>query len=147
MKKIVSLTCVTLLGAVAMVASGHAGQDPAPAQDEGVDPRIGPEVRRICFGRNINGWRTLKKQDDVILLERGINHWYRVELSGSCDYSALNFAQTIGIDSRPAGGCVTRGDIIIVHDSTGFDRRCFITDIYEWDEDAVAEDPSEDDDA
>ena len=109
----------------------------SPSQAE-EDKRIGEEVDRICFGRSINGWKTVDKEDDVILLEKGVNNWFYVELLGACDYRVLRSALHIGIDSRPAGGCITRGDIIIVEDSPGFDRRCSIRRMYRWDPDAPA---------
>ncbi|MEO1137343.1 MAG: DUF6491 family protein [Pseudomonadota bacterium] len=105
--------------------------------EEKVDPRLGERVDRICFQRNINSWRSVKDEDDVVLLERSVNNWYRVELNGGCDERLFRFATAIGIDSRPGGGCVTRGDTIIVEDGPGFNRRCIITRIYEWNEDAI----------
>jgi hypothetical protein len=118
----------------------------AEETEDAVDLRLGEEVDRICFGRDINGWKTVDKEDDVLLLERGVNNWYRVELLGACDYYVLRRAFSIGLDSRPAGGCVTRGDYIIVEDSPGFPRRCAITRMYEWDDDAPApgEEPEDD---
>lgn len=108
--------------------------------DEAVDPRLGEQVSRICFGRDINGWKTVDKEDDVLLLERGLNDWYRVELLGACDYHVLRRAFHIGLESRPAGGCVTEGDFIIVEDSPGFPRRCSITQMNKWDDDAAPPD-------
>lgn len=132
------LACFAILGTPVAMAGEEA--------DDGPDPRIGEEVDQICFGRNINGWRTVDKQDGVLLLERSVNNWYHVELSGACDYRVLRRAHAIGIDSRPAGGCVRRGDIIIVEDSPAFTRRCFIRSIRLWDDDAEApgEDETED---
>ena len=116
------------------------------AAEAGPDPRIGKEVNSICFQSTINGWRAVKGEDDVVLLERGVNNWYRVELLGACDYRLFRSAISIGIDSRPGGGCVTRGDRIIVEDGPGFNRSCVITRMYEWDEDAKAEDDDTADD-
>ncbi len=139
LKRVSSIAAVGL-GAALISATGFA-KEPEGAS---ADPRIGEEVRNICFGQSINGWRGVKG-DDVILLKRSVSDWYRVELAGACDYRVLRSAMAIGIDSRPAGGCVSRGDVIIVSDSPGFDRRCVITRIQKWDEDAVAEQPAEDD--
>jgi len=129
-----------LAAAAVMCGAGSAiAKEGAEETDgEGVDKRLGPEVSSICFGRSINGWKTVDKEDDVVLLEKGVNRWYRVELRGACDYRTLRFALTIGIESRPAGGCVREGDIILVEDSSGFARRCFISRINEWDDDAPA---------
>jgi len=128
------------LGAAALFSSALAGDD----------PRQGEQVRSICFARSIDNFRTIKGEDDVVLLEKGVNDWYRVELSGACGYRHLRFAQAISIDSRPSGGCVRRGDILVFHDSAfggrdRFKRRCFISDIYEWDPDALNDEDDDDD--
>ncbi|GAB4518671.1 MAG: hypothetical protein Kow00133_03900 [Amphiplicatus sp.] len=126
--------------AAGSVMDARAGEEEGEQEADAVeaDPRLGAEVDRICFGRNINGWKPAKGEDDVVLLERGVNDWYRVELSGACDERLFRFAHAIGIESRPAGGCVTRGDVIIVEDTGNFTRRCFIRRIYEWDDKASA---------
>ncbi len=122
-----------------MVAAGCASAEPAAdSAAAGPDPRIGPEVDRICFGANISGWKTVDKQDNVLLLNKSVNQWYRVELLGACRYSTLRSALAIGIDQRPAGGCITRGDYIIVEDSPSFTQRCSIQRINEWYDDAPA---------
>ncbi|GJL91924.1 DUF6491 family protein [Hyphococcus sp.] len=134
MLKRVSFIAAAGLGAALFSATGFA-KEPEGAN---ADPRIGEEVRNICFGQSINGWKGLKGEDDVVLLKRSVSDWYRVELAGACDYRLFRSAMAIGIDSRPAGGCVSRGDVIIVKDTPGFDRRCVITRIQKWDEDAAA---------
>lgn len=117
------------------VSAARAGEPAATTPD----PRLGPEVNRICFARNINGWKELKGDEDAVLLETGVNNWFRVEVAGTCRYRDFRFAQTIGIESRPGGGCVTRGDVILVEGGAGdFVNRCFITRINEWDEKAQA---------
>ncbi len=109
------------------------------AEDSGADPRLGPEVDRICFGRSIYGWKTVDGHGDAVLLEKGVNHWFLVEVSGSCRANDFKFAQTIGIETRPAGGCIRRGDYILVESGGGFTNRCFIQRIYEWNDDALEE--------
>jgi hypothetical protein len=106
------------------------------AADPRPDSRIGPEVDRICFASTIDGWKEAKGFDDAVLLERGVNEWYLVDLSGACRARDFRFAQTIGIESRPAGGCVSRGDVILVESGGGFMNRCFISKIRKWDDDA-----------
>lgn len=118
----------------AALASGAFAQKDA---EKSANPALGEEVDRICFASTINGWRSVKGEDDVVLLERGVNDWYRVELTGGCNESLFRSALTIGIDSRPGGGCVSRGDVIIVKDTPGFTRRCMITRMYKWDEKAA----------
>lgn len=125
MNKVLMLIASAALGGLAMTTTGLADHKSDHENDRhdddtlryGPDPRIGEEVRSICFGRSINGWRAVKGEDDVVLLQRGVSHWYRVELLGACDYRVLRSAIAIGIDSRPSGGCITRGDAIIVEDS------------------------------
>lgn len=137
------MTLKTILTASAVLMTAAA---PVMAEEEAetaADPRIGKEVNRICFPRNINGWKSVKGEDNVVLLEEGVNDWYRVEVSGACPERVFRFAHVIGIDSSPAGGCVRRGDIILVEDTGGFARRCFIQRIYEWDDKAPA--PGEED--
>ena len=109
------------------------------------DPRIGEEVDKICFRSTINSWRTVDDLDDAVLLQRGVNDWYYVELIGGCSNRILRSALSIGIGGRPSGACVTSGDIIIVRDNPAATRRCAVRRIYRWDDDAItAEEESND---
>ena len=108
------------------------------------DVRVGEEVRQICFNRSIDGFS--KNTRRSVVLSKGINDKFLVTVSGSCP--TLSYAQSIGLDSTSS--CVGRGDILIVSDSAfGLDNgtirpdRCFIRDIYNWNEDA--EEADEDD--
>ncbi len=100
--------------------------------------RAGDQVDRICFGRNINNFKTIEGEDDAILLESGVNRWHKATLVGACSYRELKWAQTVAIDQRPAGGCVTPGDYLIFSRSafgdfsSGETTRCAIAEIYEW---------------
>ena len=124
-----------LAACVAMNGGAKAGEENS---EDGVDRRLGAEVSRICFPRNINNWKEVKGEDNVLLLEQGVNDWYRVELAGACRYSDIRFTQKIALETRPAGGCVTRGDVITLIDGAGFNHRCPITGINQWDENASA---------
>lgn len=132
--------------ACATPATDEAGADGGPAALAKTDPRIGPEVDRICFQRSINGWSTIDGDDDAIVLRRSVRDEYRVEYTGACRSSDFRFAQTIGIAGRPAGGCLTRGDRLLVEGPGDFVNRCLITQINEWNEDATAEDAEIDED-
>ena len=116
----------------------------AAAESEGADPRLGDKVDRICFGRDINNFKAIEGEDDVVLLERGVNDWYKVELIGACDYSELKWSQAVAIDQRPAGGCLTPGDYLIFTRSAFGEfnfantRRCAVSAIYKWNEKAAA---------
>ncbi len=133
--------------ALAILAALAAGA----AAEEAADPRLGKQVDRICFGRDINNFKAIDGVDDAILLEKGVKDWYKATLIGACNYSQLRWAQSVAIDQRPAGGCVTRGDYLIFSNSAFGDfsfpnsTRCAISEIYEWAPDAAA--PVAEDDA
>lgn len=121
--------------AVALLAAGcQSSSESAARQDDEIArltaARQGAEVDRICFASNINGWSPLGR--DAVLLERGVNDWFKVELTGTCDPEwAFN---TIALRSRPAGSsCLTRGDRITTDDQT-VPGVCYVDRIYEWDE-------------
>lgn len=116
----------------------------AAAENEAADPRLGEKVDRICFGRQISNFKTIKGVDDAVLLERGVNDWYKAELIGACNYRELKWAQAVAIEQHPAGGCVTPGDYLIFSRSAFGDfkfpnaTRCAISAIYKWDDKAAA---------
>ncbi len=101
------------------------------------DLRIGEEVDKICFRSTINSWRTVDDLDDVVLLQRGVNNWYYVDLIGGCSNRILRTALAISIGGRPSGACVTSGDVIVVRDNPAASRRCVVQRIYRWDDDAA----------
>lgn len=107
------------------------------------DPRIGEEVSNICFLHSISGWNSIKGDDHAVLLEKGVNDWYRAEVTGPCRESDFRSAITIGVESHPAGGCLTRGDAIIVKAPGDIRQRCIITKINKWDEKATPSSESE----
>lgn len=92
--------------------------------------RQGAEIDRLCFTNNIRGWSELSRS--AILLEEGVNDWYKIDLTGTCRPEwAFN---AIGIVSRPAGSsCLSRGDRLITDDET-VPGVCYVDRIYEWDE-------------
>ncbi|MBY0423717.1 MAG: hypothetical protein K2Q06_15540 [Parvularculaceae bacterium] len=130
---------IVAAGAASLFASNAFAEDPAKP----VDPRLGEAVSSICFAGNINGFRTLKGEDDVVILERGVRDFYRVGLTGMCTASVLASAQAVAIQSRPAGGCLTRGDTLEFSTSAFFsDRsiertRCVVTSIHKWNPDVA----------
>ena len=130
-------------GAVFGIACASTAAFAGSEKQKGPDPRIGEKVDRICFQQSINGWREADGHRRAVLLERGVNNWYFVKLSGACHARDFRFAQTIGIESRPAGGCLRRGDVILVRGGGDFVNRCHIRGIYQWDEDAEAPEDEE----
>jgi len=138
MTKLCLFMAAAFFGMAAMASPAFAGE-----KRKGEDPRIGEKVDRICFQRTIDSWREAKGHDRAVLLERSVNNWYFVKVSSPCRSHDFAFAHTIGIESRPAGGCVRRGDVILVRGAGDFLNRCFIKSIREWDDDAKA--PEEND--
>jgi hypothetical protein len=136
----VAIACKAAIASALVASAAFAAEPAAP------DPRRGEEVGQICFARSIDGFRTLKGVDDAVLLERGVNDWYFVELIGMCSESQLRFAQSVAIVSRPSGGCLTTGDTLIFSDSAFFNdrpierNRCTVRRIYKWDEKAPVPD-------
>jgi hypothetical protein len=125
--------------AVLTSATAFAGDK---AQQEGPNPRIGAQVDKICFASNINGWKEIDGIDDAVLLETGVKNWNYVQLNGGCEARLFRMAEAIGIENRPAGGCLRQGDVIVVNDAGRFARRCFIRKIYEWNDDLPKTDDS-----
>jgi len=101
------------------------------------DVRLGPAVDKICFKRNIDGFRNATK--DTVVLDAGVRDEYIVEVHGSC--FNLRNAQAIQLDSNLS--CLSKFDNLIVYDSAFGTRtspnsveRCSIKSIYKWDEKA-----------
>lgn len=136
-------TAALAAAACATQATDDTSADGDPAALAKADPRIGPEVNRICFQRSINGWRTIDGDNDAIILTRSVRDDYRVEYTGPCRASDFRFAETIGIVGRPAGGCLTRGDRLLVEGPGDFVNRCLITQINEWNRDAAEDEAME----
>ncbi len=136
-----------LAGVTAFIAAIEAA-GAARAEKTADDPRLGEEVRQICFSRNISGFRTIDDEDDAVILERGINDWYKATLAGACNFNRLKFAQSVAIDDRPSGGCITRGDALVFSDSAFGDfsfpnaTRCTIVEIHRWNPKAKAPPPA-----
>ena len=99
------------------------------------DVRLGEEVNKICFNRNIDGFSNNTR--DTVVLSAGPSKDYIVEVRGICPN--LRYAQSIGIDTSQS--CVTRGDYLVVSESafpSGTSSamspdRCLIDKIYKWD--------------
>jgi hypothetical protein len=136
---------MAVVAAAAFFAAEAAADEEAAADDA----RVGEEVGRICFGRDINNFKAIKGEDDAVLLEKGVNDWYKATLIGPCSYRQLRWAQSVAIASRPAGGCVTPGDVLVFSRSAFGDfsfentTRCAIADIYRWDPAAEGDDDDE----
>ncbi|MDP1931046.1 MAG: DUF6491 family protein [Gammaproteobacteria bacterium] len=85
----------------------------------------GEQVSSICFNRQIDNWQPLSR--NAIILERGLNDYYRVILDGGCD--ARRSGLSIVTESR-TGICLEEGDEI---DFEGdFSPSCRINQINAW---------------
>lgn len=133
-------TMVFLLSACATAANGGTKEvEPKGVERFAEDPRLGEEVRRMCFASSVDSFSD--NTDDTVVLEISPNKSYLVEVGGGC-YN-LDSAQSVALDV--ATGCATKGDRLIVSDSAfGLQQssgigpsRCLIKGIYEWHEDAV----------
>ncbi len=127
--------CIASIVALSACSStpGESETKRGLAKFEG-DKRLGTVADRICFASSIDSFQD-ETRDTVVLREGG--DFFLVEIFGSC--FALDHAQQIGIDST--GGCLTKGDRLVVSDSiSGFGDdhsgrvdRCSIKSIHTWD--------------
>jgi hypothetical protein len=139
------LTAITLL-ALPLLLSCSTVADTGPrgiAAFES-DPRLGEQVNKICFKRNIDGFSNATR--DTVVLSSGVNDDYIVKVFGNC--TNLRHAQGIAIDSNLS--CVSENDYLIVSESVfpsndrAFDlERCAIDKIHKWDKRAKAEEETE----
>ncbi len=125
---VVAAVCAAACQATPEQQAARATAD--PETQALIAARQGAEVDRLCFTNTINGWSELSRS--AILLEQGVNEWYKVDLTGTCQPEwAFN---AIGIVSRPAGSsCLSKGDRLITDDDT-IPGVCYVDRIYEWDE-------------
>lgn len=140
------LTLATLAGTLMMACASTSEADDkakgiAAYKD---DARLGEEVKKICFNRNIDGFSNATR--NTVVLSAGPSKDYIVEV-GVCPN--LSHAQSIAIDSTLS--CVDRSDSILVSDSafslddgTGLGPdRCYIKKMHKWDKRAKAEEKEE----
>lgn len=85
----------------------------------------GEQLSSLCFNSQINGWQPLSR--NAIILEKGLNDYYRITLDGGCD--AQHSGLSIVTESR-TGICLGEGDEI---DFEGdFSPSCRIDQINAW---------------
>ena len=101
------------------------------------DARLGDQVDKICFQRNIDSFS--QNDRDTVIVRSGVSKHYLIEVRGVC--TNLRRAQTIAIDSHLS--CIRRNDALIVstsafslNDGGIGPERCLISGIYEWNKDA-----------
>ncbi len=131
-----------LAGLVAGCAAVPSAEEREARLAAEIEARQGEQIDRICFSRSIDSWREFG--DDDVLVREGVNDWYRLELSGTCDPGLA--LTTIGLRTSGGSSCLHRGDRVVTN-TNGFPGRCFITAIYEWDEAAAFAWPVTEDEA
>jgi hypothetical protein len=140
------LISLVLASAVLAACTSHPAGESKPkgvAQFAG-DPRLGEEVRNVCFASTISGFHDAT--DDTVVISKGRQD-YLIEVYGNC--FNLDQAQQLAVDSTTS--CLGKGDHIITtdsiagfHDKTGFGvQRCTIKSIHEWDSKAKAPEAEE----
>ena len=99
------------------------------------DPRVGEEVRGVCFAREMDGWQDVDNDRKAIILRMNNGETFKLKLLGGCNPAFANSDLAI-IDSTKEG-CFTPRDKV----RTGSDPRleCIVTSIHKWDAKAVSE--------
>lgn len=117
------------------------------AQTFADDARRGDVVDKVCFTREIDGFGMTT--DRAVVIREGRKNYLVETFPGCFD---LDWAQALAFDSFSS--CLRRGDRVFAFDSPfGTDRNgipnqaCRVKAIYEWDEDAKAEEETPADDA
>lgn len=103
------------------------------------DVRRGPEVDRVCFTNQIDGFG--ETTDRAVIISEGRDQYLVETFPGCFD---LDWAQSLAVDSFSS--CLTRGDKIFAFEGAfGPDRNdrinqsCRVKAIYEWNRDAKTE--------
>ena len=96
--------------------------------DKNNDPRIGEEVRQLCFTQSISGWSAVDNDRSSLLVNMGINETYKVALVGACDPDWA----TMGIAVISRAGCMSAGDKIVTDAQPKRHAACTVSRIYKW---------------
>lgn len=133
--KLQNLALVTLTGGLLIACSSTSIADD---KLDGIaafadDARLGEEVNKICFNRNIDGFTNATR--NTVVLSAGPSKDYIVEVN-MCP--SLRYAQSVAIDSTLS--CVHKTDSLLVsesafslNDQTGFGPdRCYIKKMHKW---------------
>lgn len=137
MKRTILFAAAMALTLVACTTASENDEVRGIAKYEG-DPRLGEEVDKICFTRNIDGFTGATK--DTIILE-SVNKEYIVEVERNC----YNLRNAMGVTLDTGLSCLSKFDHIVVYDTLvggpaagpGPDR-CAIKSINKWDGKAKA---------
>ncbi len=125
-----------LMLAVPVLLAGCASPDKVDIPLDS-DPRVGVEVRQVCFTRNIDSWNDVDNDRYAVVLKMNNREYYKLKLSGGCDPQwAMSHLAVI---TRVGSSCYTRGDRVKTDGDPfrGSGTACVITQINKWDPDAV----------
>ncbi|NNE57711.1 MAG: hypothetical protein HKN36_06345 [Hellea sp.] len=143
-KKYMILSTLLAIGITGCATSADDKDQPRGIAAYADDVRLGEQTDKICFTRNIDGFRSAMR--NTVILDRGVNDEYIVEVMGGCQN--LKWAQAIELDSNMS--CLSKFDNLVVYDSAfgtnntpGSVERCPIKSIHKWNRDA--KEKSEDD--
>jgi hypothetical protein len=131
MKRILTIFAILL----PVYMAGCASQEEKVVIPLDNDPRIGDEVRRVCFTSSVRSWKDVDNDRRGLILVMNNRDEYKLKLSPGCDPQWA--MSNIAIFSRN-GSCLARGDRIKTDaDMSRFAPGCTVTAINEWDPDAV----------
>ncbi len=123
----------TMLILAGCTTTDGSEREPAGIAKYADDPRLGEEVKRICFASNIDSFGNNTR--DTFTVREGRDH-YLIEVFGTC--APLERAVTMKIGASTS--CLTNGDRIVVSDSLMPQRdqpfstaRCVVKSMHKWD--------------
>ena len=125
-----------LLGVLPLYMAGCATQEDKVVIPLDSDPRIGDQVKQVCFTSSIRSWSDVDNDRNALLLIMNNRKEYKLKLTPGCD---PQWAMTrMAIISRN-GSCMSQGDRIKTDGDMmpGYAPGCVVTRIYEWNPDAV----------
>lgn len=133
MKKLLVVT----LSLLPMWLTGCATQEDKLVIPLDNDPRIGEEVKQVCFTSNIHSWSDVDNDRHAVVLRANVRDYYKLKITPGCDPQWA--MSTIAIITRPGSGCLSRGDRIKTDADPfrGYGTACLITAINKWNPDAV----------
>ena len=101
------------------------------------DPRIGEEVRQVCFTRSIDSWNDVDNDRNAVIIKMNNRDYYKLKLSGGCDPQWA--MSRLAVITRVGSNCYSRGDRVKTDADPfrGVATACIITGINKWNPDAV----------
>jgi len=125
-----------LVMALPMWLASCASQEEMAMVQPDNDPRVGDEVKKVCFARNIDSWNDVDNDRNAVILKMKNRDYYKLKLSGGCDpqWAMMNLA----VITR-GSSCYSRGDRVKTDGDPfrGYGSACVITQINKWDPEAV----------